>query len=341
MKYILNCFLYIVCTFCATICMADTELVSMFSEGLAIYKDNPAKAAAMVETSVLQSTLDPIQFSNIWDVYKKSDILKSAKNSSRIAMLDVFLECSRKTCQNCKNRSDFNKIWDIQQDIQNLREKTINNECSIARKALNSSDIDSLLKHRENFVFLLEYADESNEENSKFLQELSNRIVSRFDTFETRYQKLKNGCNNIDWNIFIEQFRKNPLKFEIGETTRLIMDIRDFLLYLQSPEISILMERYPPIKNPLEQGEKILDKAQKLNRVRYNLWANWMLYNFGDDVAAADVLSRISPEFLYTPVEVVFQEKQEKLYQNTKNPIGLASILQRLILEEKVPLSAF
>ena len=335
------CILFLACVFYASVCIAESELVSMFREGLAICKDDPAKGSAMVEASTLQSTSDPMQFADIWEVYIQSDVFKSANNTPKIAMLDVFLECAQKTCQNCKSRSEFNKTWDIQLEIQKIRKSTINEECSIARKALENLELDALIEQRDFLAILLEYADESDKENAEFLQNLSNNIANRIVKYQTRYQELVIGCNDIDWNIFTEQFSKTPVKFEMGDTTLLIMEIRDYILSLQSPEISILMERFPPDKNPLKQGEKLLEKAQKLNRVRYNLWANWVIYNCGDNVAAEDGLSRISPEYLFTPVDVVFQEKQQGLFQKNRDPNGLADLLRRLILEEKAPLSAF
>ena len=345
-------------------------LLKMFEEGLQqnskeVNAKDPEYYYGMVEAAIQQSSQYPVLISGFWDKFKQHlDSSSSITPIARIELIDLFDQQAELCSNHCKNIEQYNNFWNTRENITAYKESVIKKEIEKSLKLLedakkeDSRKIVRVLKKESNdkdsldlliaYNFLTDYSSEMSDEQQKQLDNIVldsgmaifsevedkyNVIKGRFDTIKKKSQE-----DAIEPNIINEN--GNEIEYGIGDSYQLLLDLQTFVTTEMNLE---LLQTIPGMKTDMiiqlqKDVSDLLEKTRVLNQIRYNLWANFIIFNSNGGV---NQISKISTEFLYPAVSANYHDKVEQIRKRNPSAFKITDDLYVMILKDKAPLSAF
>lgn len=307
---------------------AVQELTEMFREALTLAQNaenaNQEKGAAMIEAALAQGAEYPEAYAAFWALYRPFLEKNPASDEIRLTMLEAFTLSFEDTSLKCRTRAEFERFWKVQQEVNVYL-------AELEKKLTASGETGS--------------AENAGTETNDMLTEIQTELKE----LENERLMLRNEIKKeMNWDEFNRQTisgrdPESTEPFAKGKTYEFMEKIQKFTQEkLETEEFALLMETAPDETFQIRQRvQELLEKGRILNQTRYNLWANFMIYNTPENVSGIDSLSWISPEYLLPALTPYYQEKLNKCLENSRNPTALADNIMKITLTEKVPLSAF
>ena len=247
-----------------------------------------------------------------------------ASDEIRLTLLEAFTLSFEDTSLKCRTRAEFERFWKVQQEVNVYL-------AELEKKLTASGETGS--------------AENAGTETNDMLAEIQTGLKE----LENERVMLRNEIKKeMNWDEFNRQTisgrdPESTEPFAKGKTYEFMEKIQKFTQEkLETEEFALLMETAPDETFQIRQRvQELLEKGRILNQTRYNLWANFMIYNTPENVSGIDSLSWISPEYLLPALTPYYQEKLNKCLENSRNPTALADNIMKITMTEKVPLSAF
>lgn len=340
----------------------NTNIVEMLVIGLEQGKKAKSDSEkeqyyAMVEAAIRQSANYPETAKDIWRIFRQHiETIPDVTVMSKISLVDIFMDNLDSSFQQCKSTADFNDLWQVRTSATQYRQSIIDKAAAEAIAMLkeaektDSTAIGNLLfdkateeqKSKYENAFLILSSDFAEEPVSdtvqieftamkeKALKSQQDKICKQFDAILAKWEQLKNPPENNSDIV--------PAEKGLGVLNQLLMELQTFIS--ENLNESILTRL-----SGIDQGQILLvqtQAAELMNKIRqgiqmrYNLWANYVIYNSVPNGYAQ--LPTISPEYLYSYVNAVYSEKQSEIFNKVPN---VADFVNSMILEKKVPLTAF
>ncbi|MDO4629394.1 MAG: hypothetical protein Q4C70_09445 [Planctomycetia bacterium] len=287
----------------------------------------------------------------------------------KIGLLELFIEKMDEILLNSRSLEELKNAWEARQEADQYFRQMVNSEGeknllifekigihirgailqgNVAdiepRFILAATNLENLIDYIENPSWKERYLKLCIDTIEELLSETENRMRD----FQKRLATMKEVTKS---ETFSPQKDKTDESWLYGETFKLLEEFQIFVQNYLNPEILKVIESYNGenanfMKRFLKLEKSSADflrDTQRLNSIRYNLWANQLIYQseHGDSGVALQNLAKISVELLDTSVGILFNERESALLSKLRASENIANAVQRVILTEKVPLSAF
>ena len=283
----------------------------------------------------------------------------------KVLIANLFLEQLNSEMDQCA-LDDFEPMWNLRNKVKADIQNIIDSETGAAIQLLESKSTDEIAKAIQgktgadkdikNALQTLALFDDlgiSEKDLEAFekikknvYNTLFDKLCSEYNGYAKRLEELKKETRPGNFQPVKEGNNKNT--WRNGASYELLLKIRSFVQeYLSAEYLSTFNEyiedkdKIQKLQNISSDGSDLLEKAVLLNQIRYNLWANWLIYNCSNDEYKA--FASISSDFLIPAVAAMYEKKQSEILNETRpgDESVYAEKVQSIILADKVPLSAF
>ncbi len=330
--------------------------IELFKKGLA--EADEFKGNVMTGVAISQGIKEPKLAESLWTVLQ-NDMAKNVP-LEKVQQAAWFLEHLDSAMDQC-SMADFEPMWKLRNAVNEYIQSVVDSETGKAIALLKSKTTDEIVKTvrgkeganveianaRQTLdlyekIGICETDSEAYDEIQKDVYNvLFDQLCAEYNKCAARLEELKKETNP---NKFLP--KKDKEGWSEGASHVLLAAIQDFAQ--DYAKYSNSFDGYIEDKGKIQklrdmqrEGSKLLENAVLLNQVRYNLWANWLIYNRSkDDYKAFATISRdqLSPEVMF-----MYEKKLGEILNESKpgDPTILYTKVHTIILTEKVPLSAF
>lgn len=295
---------------------AAEQITKLFREGLRLSSDETLDddtrlfGSALMENALERLRLCPEAVRGVW--VAMSQQVESSEPRLKLLQTELMLDYVDRALVNCKGQASMQNVWAVRNDIV---------ERQVAAERLLMEEAETFLHNVTEEIAALEteLANERDRDSS----------TKNADFYEPSEKDTEEGTwrDGPYQNILVKVF-------EIRQT----LDSDEFPLAQ-----AWLDDDDAQASDPEERLVNVMLEANRMQRIRYNLWANRIVYQCRDvdPTTALTILSKIDSGNLLASVASLYSECEQEKLRNVSDAYQRSIFIRASLLTPKVPLDAF